>query len=286
LAEAVVGVPLGAAANLLSSSRSRGRHGNALQWHFGLDPHDGRAVLDWEDRIEIKLVSVWARGDGGVACDKLKVSDLAIDPWHKLANVLWVFADRLTRVVVGAALSRLAGATRERLAASWGVDPHFEHPLLFVEAREQEGKRAPAYYLAARWFEEERLLPASSSGIFPFDAAWWNASRAEHGRDPWLTLVDGTTDRIACPRCRGALSFDRDRVAAQGLSPARHGMPAGDTCLLRGHVAIDGRRLGVSPWQSPEEFRAALESRLSPAMLWRLADRVPEPDDHEHPPTA
>jgi hypothetical protein len=51
-------------------------------------------------------------------------------------------------------------------------------------------------------------------------------------------------------------------------------------------VAIDGRRLGVSTWQSPEEFRAALESRLTPATLWRLADRVPEPDDHEHPPTA
>lgn len=277
-----MGLPLCGAANVLSSLRSRGRHGNALQWHFGLDPHDGRAVLDWEDRIEIKLVSVWRRSDGEVGCDKLKVCDLAIDPWHKLGNVLWVFADRLTRVVVGAALSRLAGGARERLEASWALDPHFEHPLLFVEAREQEGRSAPAYYLAARWFEEERLLPAVSPSIFPFDTAWWKAARAEHKRDPWLTLVDGSGDRIACPRCGGALHFEGERVRGSGWAPAHHAWPVGDACILRAHAVIDGRRLAMSPWQTPEEFRAALESRLTPDALWRLADRVPEPEDHEH----
>ena len=87
----------------------RGRHGNALQWHFGLEAHDSEAVLDWEDRIEIKMVSVWSNRSGDVLCDKLKVCDQGIDPWHKLANVLWVFVDRMSRVVLGHRFTHLAG---------------------------------------------------------------------------------------------------------------------------------------------------------------------------------
>jgi hypothetical protein len=141
LARAAVGLPLGPAAAMLGSAKSRGRHGNALQWHLGLAPHDGDATLDWEDRIEVKLVSVWRRGDR-VVCDKLKVCDADLDPWRKLANVLWVFADRTTRIVIGSARTTMAGPMRERLAQVWDRDPHFDAPDLFVEAR--DGEAGPA----------------------------------------------------------------------------------------------------------------------------------------------
>lgn len=290
LAEAIVGVPLGPAAQAVASRRSRGRHGNALQWHLGLEPHDGQAELDWEDRIEIKLVSVWARGaDGarGVGCDKLKVCDVAIDPWHKLSNVLWVFADRLTRVVVEASLWRLAGPCRTRLEAAWDADPHFERPLMFVEAREQQGRRAPAYYLAGRWFAAEGLLPSSMStrvpGVFPFDTRWWNEQRAEHGRDPLTTLVGpGAASPLACPRCGGPIAFEAGRVAAAGWSPARHGMPVQGPCAVTGHLVVDPGRMIASRVQTPEEFRAGVEGWMAPEKVWRLADRVAEPGDHLH----
>jgi hypothetical protein len=102
-----------------SPPHARGRFGNALQWHFGLDPHDSSEQLDWEDRVELKLVSVWRRRDGRLACDKLKVCDITADPWRKLGNVLWVFADRMTRVIVGHRFNRLAGPARSSLAAAW-----------------------------------------------------------------------------------------------------------------------------------------------------------------------
>ncbi len=285
LIEAAIGVPLGPAALALSSRRSRGRHGNALQWHLGLDAHDGEAELDWEDRIEIKLVSVWRRGQGDVAtvaCDKLKVCDVGVDPWHKLGNVMWVFADRLTRVVVGATQTHLAGGLRDRLASSWSADPHFEHPALFVEAREHEGRSAPAYYLSARWFEEEELLPPPAPEIFSFDAAWWSAARNQHGRDPWLTLVDGSADVVTCPRCGGPLSFDLERFRRDGVAPARHGMPADAPCLARAHAVVDARRLVLSDAFDPEASCAGIESRVPPEDVLRLAARVPEPDDHLH----
>src|SRR6187399_2221717 len=81
LAEAAIGLPLGPAAARVASMRSRGRYGNALQWHFGLAAHDSAARLDWEDRIEIKLVSVWRRGLADVGTDKVKICDARIDPW-------------------------------------------------------------------------------------------------------------------------------------------------------------------------------------------------------------
>lgn len=285
LAEAVVGVPLRPAAEHVASRRSRGRHGSALQWHMGLQPHDGQAQLDWEDRIEIKLVSVWGRGldgRGGIACDKLKVCDVSIDPWQKLSNVLFVFADRLTRVVVGAALFRLCGPVREGLAAAWGADPHFEHPLLFVEAREQGNKRAPAYYLASRFFAQADLLPVGAPGVLPFDARWWNERRTEHGRDPLLSIIVPEQAEAACPRCSAPLHFESARLEQAGWAPARHGLPLGDPCGLAAHAVVSSHRLRASPIQSAEEFRAGVECRLAPDELWRVADRVIEPEDHLH----
>jgi len=290
LAEAARGVPLGPAAEHLIAARGRGRHGNALQWHFGLEVHDSRPEPDWEGRIEIKLISVWQRADGRLGCDRVKVCDAAMDPWRKLGNVLFVFADRLTRVVLGHRFHRLAGDSRERLARSWVVDPHFDQPTLMLESR--EGKRgtakptmAPAYYLAARWLEQEGLLPSHPVGIgYRFDSNWWRASRAEHrGRDPLVTLA--RTDRgevTDCPRCRGRLRCDLDRVFELGWAPAIHTMPLGDTCALRGHAVIDPRRLPAPTIASDAEQFAGIEARTPSDKLWRLADRVPEPDDHEH----
>jgi hypothetical protein len=286
LAEAARGVPLGPAAEHLIS-RGRGRHGNALQWHFGLDAHDSSPEPDWEARIEIKLISVWQRADGRLGCDRVKVCDVAMDPWRKLGNVLFVFADRLTRVVLGHCFHRLAGESRERLARSWVVDPHFGQPELMLESREDSraGTMAPAYYLAARWLEREGLLPNQPVGIgYRFDASWWGASRAEHrGRDPLITLARVDHGELTdCPRCRGRLRCDLARVFELGWAPAIHQMPLGDDCALRGHVVVDPRRLPASPVASDAEQFAGVESRVPNEKLWRLADRVPEPDDHEH----
>lgn len=282
LAAAAIGLPLRAAAECLSSARSRGRHGNALQWHLGLDFHDAVAELDWENRIEIKLVSVWQTADGRVACDKLKVCDLAISPWDKLANVLFVFADRMTRVVVGGAFFHLGGSARSRLAACWDVDPHFDEPSLFVEAREQRGRSAPAYYLSHRWFGDEALLPAPGPEILVPDRRWWNRVRAEFGRDPMPALAEPDRGERPCPRCGGPLRFDPEHLAAWGWAPAWHGMPLGERCAVAGHFVVRPSCVPRSPVASFEEFAAAFELRCDAASLWRLADRVPEPEDHQH----
>lgn len=282
LAEAAVGVPLSAAALAVAPPRSRGRHGNALQWHFGLPAHDGVARLDWEDRIEIKLVSVWARGDR-VVCDRLKVCDVAIDPWHKLSNVLWVFADRLTRIVVGTRFTTLAGPMRERLARAWRQDPHFDRPDLMVEARERaDGSSAPAYYLSARWFAQEELLPPPGLGVFPFDSRWWGQMRAEHGRAPLPSVAVSPHGSQRCRRCGGPLTFSAEEVTANGWAPAHHGMPMGARCAPRGHFVIDGRRLQRPAEISPHDMLDTLELRGDDSDVWRLSERVPEPDDHLH----
>ena len=280
-----MGLPLGPAATALSSRRSRGRHGNALQWHLGLEAHDSEAQLDWEDRIEIKLVSVWRRGQGAdarVGCDKLKVCDVGVDPWHKMSNVMWVFADRLTRVVVGAMQTTLEGGARERLATAWDADPHFDHPLMFVEAREHAGRSAPAYYLSAKWFEVEGVLPGLTPAIHGFDGSWWSAARARHGRDPWLTLVDGSCDVVACPRCGGPISFDGARLNADGMAPARHGMPGGADCLGRAHAVVDIATVNRSDVFDDATVCAGIEARIPRDAVARLTDRVPEPADHMH----
>lgn len=290
LADASVGVPLGWAARELSSARSRGRHGNALQWHLGLETHDAAAHLDWEDRVELKLVSVWRRGDGRIGLDKLKVCDAGVDPRRKLSNVLFVFADRLTRVVLGYRFFRLAGAARADLSAGWYQDPHFEAAPIYIEARdgapaEPGGLRrsAPAYYLSAKWLSRW-VVPQLEVGLFPFDARWWSESRGAHqSRTPLLTVVPPEGQQpAACGRCGAPVHFDAGRLGEIGWSPARHGMPVDTPCGLHGHLAIDGARLPRARACSLAEQISALELRPGAAGHFRLADRVGEPEDHEH----
>ncbi len=288
LAEQARGLGLGPAAALVAPPHARGRFGNALQWHFGLEPHDSSEQLDWEDRVELKLVSVWRRRDGRIACDKLKVCDITMDPWRKLGNVLWVFADRTTRVIVGHRFTRLAGPLRTSLAGAWDLDPHFDHPPLFVEAREQDLRQAPAYYLGAAWLATHVLPPdgppgSSLPGIFRFDARWWSEARG-HGRrrrDPQLALWRGEASPLSCPRCAGPLRFDPDRVRAEGWTPAVHAMPLGPDCGLRAHAVVDAAGLPaqVLGWH---DLAAAVEGRTAPEQVDRLSDHVLEPDDHEH----
>jgi hypothetical protein len=287
LARAAVGLPLGAAAAMLGSAKSRGRHGNALQWHLGLAPHDGDAALDWEDRIEVKLVSVWMRGDK-VVCDKLKVCDADLDPWRKLANVLWVFADRTTRVVVGARQTTLAGPLRQRLAATWERDPHFEQPDLIIEARDGEAGPAPAYYLAASWFQREEILPLRAPAIFAFDPRLASRALAQTGRDPVITVaslgdapsVSAGPDR--CSRCGAPLTIPASDLLARGVAVAHHGFPLPPSCAPALHVAIDGARLPAPVVLTKAEQISALEGTTPSDAIVRLCDRVAEPDDHAH----
>ncbi len=270
LLRAARGLPLGPAARALSTDRSRGRHGNALQWHLGLAAHDSRAALDWEDRIEIKLVSVWQRG-GAVVCDKLKVCDLAVDPWLKLSNVAFVFADRTTRLVIGHAMFRLAGHAREALATCWGLDPHLDRPALFVEARDGEGGAAPAYYLAASWFAETGVLPELGAHVFP----------AVAGSAPRITVVRSGDGRSGCPRCGAPMQHDPVALGGDGICRAHHGLPLPPSCAPGEHVVVDRARLPIPAATSLEDAIAGLEGRW-PDSPWRLADRVSEPDDHRH----
>ena len=285
LAERALGLGLGPAAALVAGPQARGRFGNALQWHFGLEPHDSSEQLDWEDRIELKLVSLWRRPGGALACDKLKVCDLTMDPWRKLGNVLWVFVDRMTRVVVGHRFTRLAGTSRSSLAVAWELDPHFERPPLFVEAREQDERQAPAYYLSAAWLGEHVLPKGGLRGVYRFDAAWWSGAR-DHGRwrrDPQLTLWHGQGSPLVCPRCAGPLHFELPQLQAEGWAPAVHAMPLGPECGLRAHAVIDAAGLPLAPdahgWH---DLAAALEGRTAPEQVERLSDQVLEPEDHEH----
>ena len=276
-------MPLGPATRYISNHGGRGRHGNALQWHLGLEPHDGEARLDWEDSIEIKMVSMWRKADGAPACDKLKVCDVRIDPWHKLSNVLWIFVDRVTRVVLGHRFSRMGGATKQRLAASWEADLHFDEVDLFVESRDRkDGGAAPAYYLAASWFRKEGLLPRSVGSRF--DSKLWGQLRREgKGWDPQISLVSsGVPTPAACPRRGGPLHFDELSLRKRGFASARHAMPLGDTCAMRSHFLVDPAGLPAGHSCSREEQLAGVEDRVDRAELWRLAARVEEPEDHEH----
>ncbi len=277
LAQAATGLPLASAAALLTAARSRGRHGNALQWHFGLEPHDGSATLDWEDRIEIKLVTLWRNARGDVTSDKLKVGELSIDPWRKLANVLFVFADRVSRVVVGHRFWRLAGAAREGLARAWEMDPHFGEPDLFVEAREQGDRSAPAYYVSARWLGQQGLRP-DLPGVLGFDSKVWSRLRSE-GRDPLVTLGDDASVG-RCPRCGGRVHFDPKVLSGTGWAAAIHAMPLHGPCAVQGHVVVGADRLPPisGPFSQMEQFAAV--HGLGP--VFRLSDRVLEPKDHLH----
>jgi hypothetical protein len=47
---------------------------------------------------------------------------------------------------------------------------------------------------------------------------------------------------------------------------------------------VDGRRL-LAPAELPvEDVLDALEHRIASDAVWRLSERVPEPDDHLHSP--
>jgi hypothetical protein len=227
LAGASLGLPLGPGAQT-SSPRHRGRYGAALQWHLGLERHDGQARLDWEDRIEVKLVSVWRRGTA-VVCDKLKVCDVGIDPWHKLANVLWVFADRTTRVVVGHRQWHLEGALLTDLARAWTMDPNFERAPLFVESRDaRDGRGQPAYYLDGAWLRGRGLFDELGPGVLAFDAGHWQRVRRRTGHDPAVHVV-GERDEggRACGRCGATLRWDPQLLAETGWAPVHHGVNGG-----------------------------------------------------------
>jgi hypothetical protein len=284
LVEAAVGLPLGPAAAMLASPRSRGRHGSALEWHLGLTPHDASAEPDWEGRIEIKLVRVW-RSAGAIVCDKIKVCDADCDPWKKLANVLFVFADRTTRVVVGHAFFHLAGAARQRLAEAWGLDTHFDKPLVFVESRDSADGPTPAYYLAASWPAIEGLLPRDDEAIL--DAP----KLPPRAGDPILATVDDGQLRagpspnlvtVRCPRCRAPMHFDPAALREHGSAPAHHGHPLRKPCAAREHLVVRRDRLPRPGFATPAEAIAILEEREPPGHTTRLSDRIPEPDDHGH----
>ncbi len=273
LAHAAVGLPLGPAARAMAPSKARGRHGNALQWHFGLDPFDHHATPDWEQRIEIKLVSVWSRATGRLACDKLKVCDAEVDPWVKLANVLWVIADRLTRVVIGYVFSNLAGAAREALEHSWTVDPHFEAPAMFIESRDGPGGSDPAYYIAARWLNQFVLGKQAYRGVFPFDESLRGAGQ--------LVLWRGAS-ATRCPHCGAPIHITTSRLEHGGAAAARHGMPLG-ACAVASMVVVDSSRLCLPVGHALRPYlEAALEGTTGVRPLRRLVHDVPEPEDHLH----
>lgn len=270
LARAATGLPLGPAAAVVASSRSRGRHGNALQWHLGLDAHDASLRADWEGRIEIKLVTVWKAG-GRIACDKLKVSDASVDPWAKLANVLFVFADRLTRIVVGHRFFALGGAAGDRLARSWNVDAHFDGPDLFIESRDSAEATAPAHYVSARWLLEH-VVPDGLDGVF-------EGGRTGRGREAVFT-IGGPDSR--CGRCGAPLRWDADRVRDLGWATAHHGLPLTGACATAEHVVVDGARLARPAAMPQDERDATLQGRIGGSRIARLVERVAEPDDHRH----
>lgn len=271
LARAADGLPLGPAANLIASARSRGRHGNALQWHLGLDGHDARVEPDWEGRIEIKLVTVWRSG-GALCCDKLKVCDAHVDPWAKLANVLFVFADRLTRTVVGHRLAHLRDAAWAGLVRAWDVDPHFGAPELFVESRQRDDGMSPAYYVSAAWLLAH-VLPAELDGVF--DAP----RRVAHAGDPVLTLAAGVP--TPCPRCGAPVVYDAAVLEQRGCAAAHHGLPLAGGCGAREHVVVDPARLRP-PAVAAAHQHDGLQGLITPDRVVRLAELVVEPEDHGH----
>jgi predicted RNA-binding Zn-ribbon protein involved in translation (DUF1610 family) len=275
LAVAAVGLPLAPVADILLADAGRGRHGNALQWHLGLAARDGSATLDWEDRIEIKLVSVWRRPNGALTCDKLKVCDVNVDPWHKLSNVLWVFADRCSRLVLGYRFFHLNETELSRLAGSWACDPHFSNPELFVEARESATSIAPAYYLSANWLIEQGFALATNPLVYL-------GSNRTFAGDSRLIVADGHVVEGTCPQCNGSLIWRDTELKERGWSHCEHAGFRGLACENSLFYAIDGACIPESHACSRDEQVQALAGTLRYETLWRLADRIPEPEDHLH----
>ena len=60
-------------------------------------------------------------------------------------------------------------------------------------------------------------------------------------------------------------------------------MPWHDSCALRSHFTVAQDRLKIPGGAGTrEETMDALEARLLPEEVWRLADRILEPEDHLH----
>ncbi|RMG98925.1 MAG: hypothetical protein D6705_04550 [Deltaproteobacteria bacterium] len=282
LAEGLRGLSLHAAARHTAPRRSRGRFGTAVQWHLGLDAHDSGPAADWEGTIEIKLVTVHRTARGHVRCDKLKVCDAHLDPYARLSNVLFVFADRWTRVVVGHTWFRRAGAGHAVLAAAYDADPHFDRPDLFVEARGRPGRSAPAYYVSARFVAEHVGLPDVPA--ITVDDAELRAHLRTGRVDPLWTPIAPDEDEAVCPRCGGGVRRlgPAEALRAKGVAPAVHRMPLEGVCARYPHGVCDRSRL---PEPVPGVFgvREQIESLSCTGPVLRVADRVVEPDDHEHP---
>lgn len=283
LAEASRGLPLGFAAQELMQAQGRGRHGNALQWHLGLDIRDSRAELDWENRIEIKLVSVWRRFDGQWSCDKLKVCDHGVDPWHKLSNVLWVLADRMTRVVLTSLLTPLQGAMRHAMDRAWQQDPHFSAPDLFVESRDRGDSMSPAYYLSASILRESVLAPAAV-GAMASPLAWDPAECARWRRQeqpPRWILIDPQAEIPRCPICGTSLGIPQDSDFERGWLRLVH-PTSSNPCARWNWLGVDGAHIPPSPVFSRSEQAQALLALPNGERPSRLSDRCPEPLDHGH----
>ena len=282
LAAGLAGLSLHAAARHVAPARSRGRFGTALQWHLGLAAHDSGPAADWEGCIEVKLVTVHRTRAGAVRCDKLKVCDAHLDPYERLANVLFVFADRLTRVVVGHRWFHRAGAAAEVLAAAFDQDPDFERPALFVEARGRPGRSAPAYYVSARFLAAHVGLP-DDPAILVHDAALYG--RIRRGRtDPLWTPAAPGEDEVPCPRCGGRIRrlSPAQVLADRGFAPAVHRMPLAGPCARFDHALCDATRL-PPPAAGVYGPREQVEALACAGPVLRISDRVLEPDDHEHP---
>jgi hypothetical protein len=226
------------------------------------------------------MVSVTGRMDGHGSCDKLKVCEAGVDPWRKLSNVAFVFVDRTTRVVLGHQFVHLDGAPLERLIPSWGADPDFDRPDLFIEARDGPDGSRPAYYVSARWLAEVLELPPAT----PMPSAEWARLRRDHARrDPLITVVEDDFLEGACPRCGAPIRITRpDSFRDRGSAELRHGLPLGEECGIRGHLVVASRWLPTPLACSEERQRAGVESRVSREIMLRLADLVPEPEDHGH----
>ena len=282
LAAGLCGLSLHAAARHVASLRSRGRFGTALQWHLGLAAHDSGPAADWEGRIEIKLVTIHRTGAGAVRCDKIKVCDADLDPFERLDDVLFVFADRLTRMVVGHRWFHRAGAAAAALAAACDQDPHFDRPALFVEARGGPGRSQPAYYVTAAFVREHVGLP-DHPAVLPDDPTVRAELRAGR-RDPLWTPLDPRQDEGPCPRCGGIVRRlgDAGAFARRGYAPAVHRLPLAGPCARFSHAVVAPERL---PPPAPGVFgpREQIDSLACTGPVLRIADRVLEPDDHEHP---
>ncbi len=303
------GICLAPAARVVAPARSRGRHGLALQWHLGLAAHDPSPLPDWEERIEVKLLTVWRRSDGTLASDKVKICEASSDPNAKLANVLWVLADHATRVVVGHTYTVLAGPMRAELESSWYEDPHFGEPTIYVESRDSGRACSPAYYLTPSFVSKHVLAPMGPlSGVFEHTSSLAASAqaRAAFGLEDRASAAAMTTgpdtyssagslqapalvadahslspsDPVRCPSCTGELLVTGQDLAQRGVLFAAHRLARG--CPHPWVRVVDQSALVPATICSRSEQIDLVVDRVPLASIWRVSDRVLEPEDHLH----